>query len=117
MLVFSSASGAQEVIGQAKRKKILLATMGGEIFTRTQTKWKAHRRTTMTNSNPNTVKANRKAVEQSILEMVDELTENEFHELEDFIVNECDNASFTDENGDFPNLFRIFVTGRHPNIV
>lgn len=71
----------------------------------------------MTNSDPNTVKANRKAVEQSIIEMVDDLHENEFHELEEFIDNECDNASFTDENGDFPNLFRIFVTGRHSNIV
>lgn len=37
MLVAYSASGAQEVIGQAKRKKILLAAMGGAIFTRTQT--------------------------------------------------------------------------------
>ena len=71
----------------------------------------------MSNSNPNTSKANRKAIEQSILEMVDELTENELLELEDFIVNECDNASFTDENGDYPNLFRIFVTGRHPDTV
>jgi hypothetical protein len=71
----------------------------------------------MTNSNPNSPKANRKAIEQSILEMVDELTENELLELEDFIVNECDNASFTDENGDYPNLFRIFVTGRHPDTV
>jgi hypothetical protein len=71
----------------------------------------------MTNSNPNSSKANRKAIEQSILEMVDELTENELLELEDFIVNECDNASFTDENGDYPNLFRIFVTGRHPDTV
>jgi len=71
----------------------------------------------MSNSNPNSSKANRKAIEQSILEMVDELTENELLELEDFIVNECDNASFTDENGDYPNLFRIFVTGRHPDTV
>lgn len=65
--------------------------------------------TTLTSEN--TPKANRKAIEQSILEMVDELTENELLELEDFIVNHCDNASFIDENGDYPNLFRIFVTG------
>jgi hypothetical protein len=71
--------------------------------------------TTLTSEN--TPKANRKAIEQSILEMVDELTENELLELEDFIVNECDNACFTDENGDYPNLFRIFVTGRHPDTV
>ena len=65
-------------------------------------------------SNP---KADRKAIEQSILEMVDELTESELLELEDFIVNHCDNASFADENGDYPNLFRIFVTGNHSHIV
>jgi len=65
-------------------------------------------------SNP---KADRKAIEQSILEMVDELTESELLELEDFIVNHCDNASFADENGDYPNLFRIFVTGRQLDCV
>ena len=59
----------------------------------------------------NTPKANRKAIEQSILEMVDELTENELLDLEDFIVNHCDNASFIDDEGNYPNLFRIFVTG------
>jgi hypothetical protein len=71
----------------------------------------------MSNSNPNTPKANRKAIEQSIIEMVDELTEPELLELEDFIVNHCDNASFTDENGDYPNLFRIFVTGHRPETI
>jgi len=65
--------------------------------------------TTLTSEN--TPKANRKAIEQSILEMVDELTENELLELEDFIVNHCDNASFIDDEGNYPNLFRIFVTG------
>ena len=65
--------------------------------------------TTLTSEN--TPKANRKAIEQSILEMVDELTENELLDLEDFIVNHCDNASFIDDEGNYPNLFRIFVTG------
>ena len=65
----------------------------------------------MTNSNPNSPKANRKAIEQSIIEMLDELTECEAVELEDFIVNHCDNVSFTDDEGNYPNLFRIFVTG------
>ena len=58
-----------------------------------------------------TPKANREAIQQSILEMLDELNECEALELEDFIVNHCDNSSFVDENGDYPNLFRIFVTG------
>jgi len=71
--------------------------------------------TTLTSEN--TPKANRKAIEQSILEMVDELTETELLELEDFITNHCDNASFIDENGDYPNLFRIFVTGRQPDCI
>ena len=65
--------------------------------------------TTLTSEN--TPKANRKEIESSILEMVDELTENELLELEDFIVNHCDNASFIDDEGNYPNLFRIFVTG------
>ena len=64
-----------------------------------------------------TPKANRAAIQQSILEMLDELNECEALELEDFIVNHCDNASFTDDNGDFPNLFRIFVTGHKPDCV
>jgi len=64
-----------------------------------------------------TPKADRKAIEQSILEMLDELTECEAIELEDFIVNHCDNASFIDDNGDYPNLFRIFVTGRQSDCV
>jgi hypothetical protein len=49
--------------------------------------------------------------------MLDELTDCEAVELEDFIVNHCDNMSFIDDNGDYPNLFRIFVTGRQPDCV
>jgi len=64
-----------------------------------------------------TPKADRKAIEQSILEMLDELNECEALELEDFIVNHCDNASFIDDNGDFPNLFRIFVTGHKTDCI
>ena len=64
-----------------------------------------------------TPKANREAIQQSILEMLDELNECEAPELEDFIVNHCDNASFVDDNGDFPNLFRIFVTGSKPDCI
>lgn len=62
-------------------------------------------------------KANREAIQQSVLEMLDELNECEALELEDFIVNHCDNASFVDDNGDFPNLFRIFVTGSKPDCI
>jgi len=62
-------------------------------------------------------KANRAAIQQSILEMLDELNECEALELEDFIVNHCDNASFIDDNGDFPNLFRIFVTGHKTDCI
>jgi hypothetical protein len=65
----------------------------------------------------NTPKANREAIHQSVIEMLDELNECELLELEDFIVNHCDNASFVDDNGDFPNLFRIFVTGHKPDCV
>lgn len=62
-----------------------------------------------------TPKVDRKAIEQAILEMLDELTDCEAVELEDFIVNHCGNESFIDDNGDYPNLFRIFVTGHHPD--
>lgn len=68
----------------------------------------------MTNNNTPT-NANRDAIKASILEMLDELTDCEAVELEDFIVNHCDNASFADEDGNYPNLFRIFVTGNQPN--
>ena len=42
--------------------------------------------------------------------MVDELNDSEVLELEDFIVNECSNEAFVDDDGNYPNLFRIFVT-------
>jgi len=64
-----------------------------------------------------TPKANREAIEQSVIEMLDELNDCELLELEDFIVNHCDNASFVDEQGCFPNLFRIFVTGSKPDCI
>lgn len=65
----------------------------------------------------NTPKANRKAIEHSVLEMIHELNECELLELEDFIVNHCDNASFADDDGQYPNLFRIFVTGHKPDCI
>ena len=49
-------------------------------------------------------------IKNALSDMVDELTADEVLELEDFIVSECGNDSFVDENGDYPNLFRIFVT-------
>ena len=67
-------------------------------------------------NNPNThANANRDAIKASVLEMLEELTDCEAVDLEDFIVNHCDNASFIDDEGNYPNLFRIFVTGRQPN--
>ena len=68
----------------------------------------------MNNTN-NHANANRDAIKASVLEMLEELTDCEAVELEDFIVNHCDNASFADEEGNYPNLFRIFVTGNQPN--
>ena len=49
-------------------------------------------------------------IKQSLSDMVDELNEAELLELEDFIVNECGNEAFVDDEGNYPNLFRIFVT-------
>lgn len=69
----------------------------------------------MSNNTNTHANANRDAIKASILEMLDELTDCEAVELEDFIVNHCDNASFIDDEGNYPNLFRIFVTGRQPN--
>jgi len=56
-------------------------------------------------------RANRTEILDSLREMLDELTEAEAVELEDFIVNHCGNDSFVDDEGNYPNLFRIFVTG------
>jgi hypothetical protein len=47
--------------------------------------------------------------------MIDELTERELVELEDFIVNECSNEDYIDDDGNYLNLFRIFITGHKPN--
>lgn len=49
-------------------------------------------------------------IKQALSDMVDELTAEEVLELEDFIVNECGNDAFVDDEGNYPNLFRIFVT-------
>jgi hypothetical protein len=49
-------------------------------------------------------------IKQALSDMVDELTADEVLELEDFIVNECGNEAFVDDEGNYPNLFRIFVT-------
>jgi hypothetical protein len=49
-------------------------------------------------------------IKSAICDMVDELNETELLELEDFIVNECSNEAFVDDDGNYPNLFRIFVT-------
>ena len=57
----------------------------------------------MTEPNTNDIK-------QALSDMVDELTADEVLELEDFIVNECGNDAFVDDEGNYPNLFRIFVT-------
>lgn len=68
----------------------------------------------MTNANP-TPMTNRSAIIASLTEMVDELTDAEALELEDFIVNHCENDGFVDDEGNYPNLFRIFVTGHRPD--
>ena len=49
-------------------------------------------------------------IKQALSDMVDELNDSELLELEDFIVNECSNEAFVDDDGNYPNLFRIFVT-------
>jgi hypothetical protein len=49
-------------------------------------------------------------IKSAICDMVDELNDTELLELEDFIVNECSNEAFVDDDGNYPNLFRIFVT-------
>ena len=49
-------------------------------------------------------------IKQALSDMVDELNDSEVLELEDFIVNECSNEAFVDDDGNYPNLFRIFVT-------
>jgi hypothetical protein len=43
--------------------------------------------------------------------MLDELDPEELNMVEDFIVNECDVENH-DEYGNFPNLFRMFITYR-----
>lgn len=55
--------------------------------------------------------SNYTTIRDSVLSMLDELSERELLELEDFIVNHCSNEMFVDDEGNYPNLFRIFVTG------
>jgi hypothetical protein len=50
-----------------------------------------------------------KRIHESLNAMLDELEPDELNMVEDFIVNECD-VDDTDENGNFPNLFRMFIT-------
>lgn len=58
---------------------------------------------------------NREEIAESLLQMLEELNDAEALELEDFIVNHCENDGFIDEDGNYPNLFRIFVTGHRPD--
>ena len=58
---------------------------------------------------------NTENIKQAVNEMIDELTERELLELEDFIVNECSNEEFVDEYGNYLNLFRTFITGHKPD--
>lgn len=60
---------------------------------------------------------NREEIAESLLQMLAELNDAEALELEDFIVNHCGNEDFVDEDGNYPNLYRIFVTGHRPNLV
>ena len=60
---------------------------------------------------------NRDNIKNALSDMVDELTECETLELEDFIVNHCSNDTFVDDDGNYPNLFRIFVTGSKPDCI
>jgi len=57
-----------------------------------------------------TMSSDTQNIKSAICDMVDELNETELLELEDFIVNECSNEAFVDDDGNYPNLFRIFVT-------
>ena len=54
---------------------------------------------------------NRNEIREAVLSMLDELSNAEALELEDFIVNHCSDETFVDDEGNYPNLFRIFVTG------
>jgi hypothetical protein len=51
-----------------------------------------------------------KRIHESLNAMLDELEPEELNMVEDFIVNECSNEAFVDDDGNYPNLFRIFVT-------
>ena len=44
----------------------------------------------------------------AITAMIDELNVQELLEVEDFIVNECDDSAMCDDTG-YPNIFRIFI--------
>lgn len=48
-----------------------------------------------------------KQIKDSVCDMVDELDENELNMLHDFIVNYCDNTDFIEDDGQFPNVFRM----------
>ena len=52
-----------------------------------------------------------KRIHESLNAMLDELDPEELNMVENFIVNECDVENH-DEYGNFPNLFRMFITYR-----
>jgi hypothetical protein len=54
--------------------------------------------------------SNNEYIKQALSEMVDELNDAELLDLTDFITNECSNEAFMDNEGNYPNLFRMFVT-------
>lgn len=56
-----------------------------------------------------------KRIHESLNAMLDELENDELDMVEDFIVNECD-IDTTDENGNYPNLFRLLITNRNNSV-
>jgi hypothetical protein len=44
----------------------------------------------------------------SLKSMLEELNQDELNQVEDFIVNFCDD-SYVDQNNNYPNLFRMTI--------
>ena len=50
-------------------------------------------------------------INESLNAMLDELDGDELDIVEDFIVNKCD-IDLIDENGNYPNLFRMLIINK-----
>ena len=54
-----------------------------------------------------------KYISEALKSMLVELTQDELDMVEDFITNECNDSEYLDDDGNYPNIYRMFITNKY----